>query len=273
MSLWKVVRPAAWAGFRTVSRLYLMLSGHQYRYIFILGHIRSGSSLLAHILASHPDIVGAGETHNSYQTPDDLPQVAHQTSKMLHRPILRENFVVDQINHPYVTEEVLLSEQVHKCVILIREPEATLKSMMNLLKCDEKEALRVYVIRLEALTKYGALLREKAFSIEYDNLVDHTEKTLGVLTAFLQLDSPLLPNYTTHRMTGTVEGFGDPSSNLKAGQIIRTASHAIVLGKDTMTAASDAFQMCRDQLQIATCGAAKNATLSGKSAAASAFSG
>ena len=148
MGLWKVVRPAARAAFRTVSRAYLLLSGRQYRFIFILGHMRSGSTLLSHILASHLDIVGAGEAHITYQTPADLPQLVLRTCEFLRRPVLRETYIVDQINPPYVTDDVLRSSQIYRCIILIRDPEATIKSTMKMLKCEEQEALDVYIRRL-----------------------------------------------------------------------------------------------------------------------------
>lgn len=247
----EVVKAPLWAIFRLVSRFYLVLSKREYRYVFILGHVRSGSTLLAHILANHPNFVGAGESHISYRTADDLPKLVLQTCKSLHRPILRETYVVDQINHPYVTNEVLVSGRVYKCIILIREPEATLKSIMKLLKCQEQEALDVYISRLEALTEYGVLLGKRALLVEYDDLVDHTDHTLAALTSFLGLDSPLLPTYATHRMTGR-EGYGDPSTNIRTGHIIRTPSHAVAINKDILTLAARAFHKCRGQLQTAT---------------------
>lgn len=219
--------------------------------------MRSGSTLLAHILANHPDFVGAGETHVSYRTPADLPKLVLTTCELLRRPILRETHVVDQINHELVTDEVLLSEQVHKCIILIREPKATLNSMVhmtmtNLATWQEDEALRLYVNRLETLVRYGLLLKERAVLVEYDDLVDHTEETLASLTGFLDLDLPLASNYATHRMTARVAGFGDPSSNIKVGRVIRTPSHNNVISNDTLIAATSVFRKCRAQLQTVT---------------------
>ena len=63
------------------------ISCAQYRYVFILAHMRSGSTLLAHLLASHPDFVGAGETKVCYRTPADLPQLILKTCELLHKPI------------------------------------------------------------------------------------------------------------------------------------------------------------------------------------------
>jgi hypothetical protein len=251
MSLWKAVRPAAWAAFHTVSRCYLILRRREYRYVFILGHMRSGSSLLAHILANHRDFAGAGESHISYRTPTDLSKLVLYTCDSLHKPILQNTYIVDQINHPYVTDNVLLSERVFKGIILLRQPEATLQSMIKLFKCEETEALNLYVSRLAALTRYASLLRERAFLVEYDDLVDQTDRTLAALTNFLGLASPLRPTYTAHRMTAR-EGYGDSSHNIKTGHIIRTPTHEIPLTESILTAATRAFAQCREQLQTTT---------------------
>jgi hypothetical protein len=256
MALWKIMKPPMWAAFRAVSRINLLLRGGNYRYIFILGHMRSGSTLLTHILANQPDVVGAGEMHLTYRTPTDLFNLAMKTCETLHRPILRELYLVDQINHDYVSDETLLAEQIHKCIILLREPEATLRSMaalknMNSLPWKETQALKHYVERLETLTRYGFLLRDRACLIEYDSLVDQTSETLTKLTSFLGLNTPLTSSYTTNRMTGRVAGVGDPSDNIKIGRVIRTRKHEITLSDETLLVARAAFSRCREQLQIA----------------------
>lgn len=248
MKLWRLIRPTAWTFFGVVSRAYLAL-GRRYRYVFILGHMRSGSTLLAHILANHPDFAGAGETHIAYRTSADLPTLVLKTCELLHRPILRTKNVVDQINHDYVANDVLTSNCIYRCIILIREPEETLKSMLSLSIWSEKEALNAYVKRLEELYQYGLLLRKKAFLLEYGELVEHSQKTLSALTLFLGLDVPLTPTYATHRMTRRTPGFGDPSSNIQAGQIIRTPKHNIAMAQDTLTEARLAFRKCRDRLR------------------------
>lgn len=252
MNFWKSVRPLAWDAFRVTSRTYLRFSGRQYRYVFILGHMRSGSTLLAHILASHPDFVGAGESHISYHTSADLPTLVVKTGEFLHRPIIRKSFVVDQINHEYVSDNVLRSRELYRCVLLIREPEATLKSMVSMLKCPEEEALRLYDNRLKALTQYGWLLRERGFLVEYNDLIDRPEEVLGKVTRFLDLKLPLSQHYMTHRMTGRVAGYGDPSNNISTGNIIRTPLHAVTISEGALIDATRAYLGCREQLQLAT---------------------
>ena len=183
--------------------------------------------------------------------PADLSKLVLKTCELLHRPVLRETYIVDQINHPYVTDGILRLHQIYRCIILIREPEATVKSTIKLLKCQEQEALEVYIKRLDGLTEYGRQLGARAILVEYDDLVDRTEETLAALTRFLGLQSPLSSTYATHRMTGRVEGYGDPSDNIKIGQIIRTAGHGIALSNDTLAAATRAFRKCRTELNSA----------------------
>jgi Sulfotransferase family len=257
MGLPKIVRLPIWAVFRTVSRSYLMLRNRGFRYVFILGHMRSGSTLLAHILASHPDIAGAGETHLLYRTPADLPKLVLTTAEFLHKPILRETYIVDQINHDYITDDVLLAKDVYRCIILLREPEATLKSMAALKRLNsepwqETQALRNYVNRLEMLSRYASVLGQRASLVDYDDLVDHTEETLAALTKVLDLDPPLSPYYATHRMTGRVAGIGDPSENIKTGRIIRTPKHEIAISEETLIAATTAYRKCREKLRTIT---------------------
>lgn len=250
--VWRIVRAPVWAAFAAVSRLNLQLRYSHYRYIFLLGHMRSGSTLLAHVLAAHPDCIGAGESHLKYQTPSDLSKLVLKTCELLHTPILRETNIVDQINHEYVTSEVLRSERLRRCIILFREPEATLRSMMSLAIWHEKQALDLYVNRLRRLVEYGSVLGSRALPVEYDDLVEHTEETLAKLTAFLNLPSPLQPTYRTHRMTAHVAGYGDPSENIKTGRIVRTPGHEFAINEDVLETATQAFCECRRQLHLAT---------------------
>ena len=45
-------------------------------FLFVVSHMRSYSSLLCHILGSHPEISGYSETHQSYLGRNDLDRLA-----------------------------------------------------------------------------------------------------------------------------------------------------------------------------------------------------
>lgn len=246
MTLLNFIKKPISIAYRQAIRLSLALYGRKYQYVFVLAHMRSGSTLLSHILASHPEFSGAGETHVTYRTPADLSNLAVVTCQWLHKLQLSTTYVVDQINHNRLLDATVLSSPlIHKCVILIRSPEATLQSMISLFGWQEKIALDYYVARLDALGNYGQILKERALLIEYDDLVEHTEETLATLTKFFDVSQPFNPFYETRRTTGLS---GDPNSNIRTGRVFRTQSHNSNIDAAVLTHASTAFLQCRDRL-------------------------
>jgi hypothetical protein len=234
------------AAFRKAVQWNLALRRSDYRYVFVLAHMRSGSTLLSHILTSHHDFAGAGETHTIYRTPADLPNLVVTTCEILHKLQLSGTYVVDQINHDeFLTDEILSSPQIHRCIILIRTPEATLKSMMNLFGMQDRVALGYYVERLETLVRYSSHLRERALLVEYDDLVDRTQETLAALTQFFAVDPPFTNKYVKSKVTGKV---GDPSQNILSGRIIRTQDHKESISAEVAEEAILAFRNCRREL-------------------------
>jgi hypothetical protein len=225
------------------------LNGEKYRYVFVLSHMRSGSTLLSHILGSHPKFVSAGESHFIHSAPADLQKLVVETCRRLHRVYLRPIYVVDQINWPNVTEETLRSPLIYKCIILIRKPDGALKSMINSIGMTEKGAFDYYIERLKALVEYGQILKERALLVVYDDLVDQTDGTLTALTDFFEVSPPFDPNYKTLRITG--KGWGDVSNNILAGRVIRTQFHNVDIDAEALTLASAAFRNCRQQLLYA----------------------
>src|SRR5690606_22826234 len=63
----------------SVPRPYRMVrripESHQTRFLIVVAHARSGSSLLVHLLHANPAIFGIGEHHVSYDTPHDLQRL------------------------------------------------------------------------------------------------------------------------------------------------------------------------------------------------------
>jgi hypothetical protein len=239
-------RPA----FRRAIQLNVALNRRKYRYVFILAHMRSGSTLLSHILASHPNFVQAGESYITYRTSADLQNLVVETCRRLQKIYLRATYIADKIVYDgYITDEILKSPLIHKCVILVRSPEAALQSMIDHYGWQEKLAVDTYINRLESLVRHGLILRERALLVEYDDLIDHTEKSLAKLTEFFGETRPFESNYKTNRMTG--HPVGDASINIFAGRVIRTQPHKIDIGVEALAKASTAFRNCRQRLLFA----------------------
>jgi hypothetical protein len=242
-------RNAARRVFHKIVQLNVALHRREYQYVFVLAHARSGSTLLSHILASHPDFAGAGESYVTYRTPSDLSKLVQTTCEYLHKVQLDEEYIVDQINvDTFLTDETLASRRIYGSVILIREPEGTLKSLVGAFGRQEAAAVDYYVDRLATLARYGALLAQRAIWVEYDDIVERTEVTLAGLTHFFGVDPPFRPDYLTHRKTGKV---GDPSSNIMKGRIFRTQKHDVEISPQALAEAALAYRTCRQKLASA----------------------
>jgi hypothetical protein len=211
--------------------------------------MRSGSTLLSHILAGNPKFAHAGETFLSYKTPTDLRTLIIEVSQRLRKICLSATYVIDQINHQLVTDDILKSPLIHKCVILIRSPEAALKSEIATHGKSENYATEYYINRLSQLVEYGRILGNRALLVEYDDLVGRPKKVLAALTAFFGVTPPFNVDYPTHRITGKIGG--DTSENIWAGRIIQTQPHDINIGPGALAEATIAFENCKRQLLYA----------------------
>jgi hypothetical protein len=237
--------------FRKVVQLNAQLSGKKYRYVFVLGHMRSGSTLLSHILASHPAFEYAGELYKTYKTSADFQALVVEICRRLHKVRLRSTFVMDKIVYDgFIADDaVLKSPLLYKCVILVREPETAIKSMIDHYGWQEPEALGNYLARLGTLAHQSVILGDRALYIEYEDLVQFTEDTLSALTAFFGVSPPFVPNYKTDRMTG--EKVGDTSENIWAGRVIKTRPHNVEISAATIAEAQKAVTKFRQELRIA----------------------
>jgi hypothetical protein len=236
------------AAFHKTVQFNVAVQNLNYRYVFILAHFRSGSTLLSHILTSHPDFVGAGETHTTYRTAADLPKLIPRTCELLRSLQLRSPYILDKItmDQYLIDKQILLSPLIYRCVILVRAPQPSLKSIIDLFNWEERMALDHYVTRLETLAQYGELLRERAFFLEYDQLVERSAETLAALTRFFGVSPPFNDRYAKHKATGKM---GDPSRNILRGHIFRTTSHErIQISTEVMNEASLAFRGCQQRL-------------------------
>ena len=141
-------------------------------------------------------------------------------------------------------------------IIGVREPLATLKSILNLNtlvghEWTQETACKYYCDRL----KYLSELRNRAekfgcptLFIETDRIINETFTLLAELTGFLQLSSDLQSEYEIFDQTG-VAGYGDPSDNIKK-QFINRERHKskISLKPEVISDSENAYQSLRDTL-------------------------
>jgi hypothetical protein len=206
-------------------------SGHRQRYLLALSQMRSGSTLLHHLLQTSPEIIGAGETLRSLRSPMDLRRLALHAHASTGSILPWRRYVADQINHTAALPDAALLENADVSVVfLVREPRGAIGSTIQHLGRNYgwtlNHCIEYYCERTQSLcTLAEALGRTRprhALALNYEAL---TSNTLSVLTAMHQhlgLTHALAPDYALHSYSGQR---GDPSANIRAGTVLPANCH------------------------------------------------
>jgi hypothetical protein len=223
--------------------------------LLLLGHMRSGSTLLLHLLLTNPEISAIGERGAVYASKADFARLAIVTRIVRGLPFRRLRYVVDQVNHSRLTPaSSLLEDPRVKVLFILRHPEASIASILELYRTYYPEpwsparALDYYVERLEALTKLGEALPTTACGalVPYEYLTESPTETLEALRIFLGLSSGFSQTYDTYSFTGS---YGDPGPKIALGRVVRPERETdISLARIDITRAEEAYRKCQSAL-------------------------
>jgi hypothetical protein len=199
------------------------------RYLFVLGHMRSYSSLLCHILGSHAQIDGYCETHVKYRTRFDLLRLRSRVVKLTGEP-LRGRYVLDKVLHNYPLASSILRSPNTLSIVLVRRPVPTVQSIVNMglhysdiaWYRDLDAVTRYYEERVAALVRLADELRGRVMFLEAETLLSRTGDVLQNIGRFLELSEPLKSDYKRFAHTGE-GGFGDPSETITTGRVTNAA--------------------------------------------------
>lgn len=243
----------------TVREPRLLFSPKQY--IFLLSHMRCYSSVLAHILGNHRDILGSSEVHQPYRGRRDLLRLRYMTY-WSHRKGFDARYILDKIlhNHLDISPRILSREWV-KPVFILRRPEETIPSIIRMetyldgqhradgLDSPEK-VVDYYVERLLYLERLCLSLKRPGLYFDAERLIHDTSRLFAFLERELKLNSPLSEDYATYEHTGRA-GPGDMSPQIKTGRLVRERSAAPALDIDPaiLARAQAAYDHCRTLLR------------------------
>lgn len=230
---------------------------HHYARIFLLSHMRAYTSLLGHILGSHPDINGYYEMHLSYASAPDLDRqeqryTAHDTLKP------GSHYLFDKLLHnDYDLDPVELRPQTNAILVALRKPERTIKSIVNLFAKKDTddpyshppEAAAYYIERLHRLSEFCQKYPQTHYYFDAELIANDTQRMLDTLTRWLQLESPLSPRYQRFSQTGVARA-GDTSPAISSGEVISQATQYpdIALDAELLQRAMQAYRTCRQQM-------------------------
>jgi hypothetical protein len=196
------------------------------RYVLYFSHMRSYSSLVGHILGSHPEVAGYAELHQHYDSPTDLVRLRYRVWE-INDGELRGRFVFDKVLHGghRIDDTVLLRRDVVP-IYAVREPLASVRSQiaMGMRRTPPSPnktppgAARHIINRYQHIREL-ARRRPAAAAMFTDSIVDEPEQTLKQLARYVGLRTPLRRQYRTFEKTGRPH-FGDPVGPIGAGDIV-----------------------------------------------------
>lgn len=225
--------------------------------IFLLSHMRAYTSLVGHILGSHPEIDGYYELHRSYLTAQDLDaQLGQYADRDAFKPDSRYFF--DKLLHNDHALDLDLPELADAVVLVsLLEPAPTLKSIIHLFARKSRDdlyatpagAARYYVERLAALAAFAQAHPGRCRYFDAPLICDDPPRLLTALAGWLGLATPLSESYGTFAMTG-VPGAGDSSPAMAAGRILRERPPPpdVALDPALLQQAEAAYRDCRARL-------------------------
>jgi hypothetical protein len=223
------------------------------RYVFVLSHMRSYSSLLCHILGSHPEVAGYAEMHQRYNGPLDLFRLRARVSRSLGGD-LRGRFVLDKVLHnDYAIAPSVLALAGTYPIFLVRDPADSMPSIIELgarvpnaqIYSDPDSSSSYYVGRLHELARLARERHGNALFVRAEDLIDATRTTLDAIARFLELDQPLQDVYTIFERTGE-PGWGDDSELIRAGRVVQNRAQRDVTGipEEPLRRAVEAYVEC-----------------------------
>ena len=219
--------------------------------------MRAYSSLIGHILGSHPEIDGYYEMHISYQNNRDL--IKQETVYSQQESFKSgSHFLFDKLLHnKYKLNLQQLELKQPRILVTLRSPEKTIKSIIHLFQKKEQqrlyanpqEATKYYIQRLQQLSEFCQINSQLYYYFDAELIRSNSTAMLATLTQWLQLEPPLNEQYQLFSKTGK-SGAGDSSKSIQSGKIVSsTNSYSnIEISDDLLESAEQAYRECRNKI-------------------------
>jgi hypothetical protein len=235
-----------------------------YRYLVLLSHMRSHSSVLAHVLGSSPSIQGSGETQVRFRNLLDLWRMRRSIRESTGEP-LRGPWLLDKVLHNDIRPiDRFVGQERMRVLIFLRHPDKVLASQLNLARergpdaglANAQTCCDYYVERLHRLREDGLRYGRRALYFDAEVLIQHPQRLLTALAQWLELPQPLSTEYRLVPRSGK-EGYGDWLPNIRAGRVLgveasTTLHQPIPVELSVLAEARGAYERCRTAL-MRTC--------------------
>ena len=188
--------------------------------------MRAYSSLIGHILGSHPQINGYYEMHLSYTSAADLDE---QLRLYMQSETLKPGsiYLFDKLLHnDYTLDTHILAGSDYRLLMSVRTPENSLKSIIHLFKAKQTEELYAdpdpatdyYIQRLKSLADFSRTNTGQYYYFDAELIKTDSRNLLRALGRWCGLTTPLSDRYQTFSLTGKARA-GDSSDLINSGKI------------------------------------------------------
>lgn len=170
---------------------------------------------------------------------------------------VNSRYLLDKILHNQyrIHETILQLPQVHP-IFLLRQPEQTLKSIIDMgyrlnktqwFKQPEA-VLDYYQNRLQQLSRYARQSTQLMLFIEAESIINQSTAILESIQHFLGLNEAIDPVYAPLKLTGK-EWYGDSTPEILSGHIRQgqKTRDNILLSDAVINQANDSYERCKRQ--------------------------
>ena len=228
--------------FKTVAGVSAARLSPQCRYsraIFILAHMRCGSTALSNILCSRPDTSGYGEAHIRYEDQGSLGRlVVNQTLRRAWKPTAP--YLFDKILHNRHDMSAPEAFFEARAIFVIRQPGAAIRSIRALYDGLNRAeygtdtlAATYYVERVGQMADLWVRFpAQRRIALTHAALMADPEASLAQISTALKVH-PALENRYESRTASRKGGGGDPTSS---GHFTRIEARGTPPGPDPIEA-------------------------------------
>ncbi|MBL8527971.1 MAG: sulfotransferase [Burkholderiales bacterium] len=204
------------------------------RAIFIIGHMRCGSTALSNVLCSRNDVSGYGESHIRHWQPGALGWlVLKQWRRRQWKPRARHLF--DKILHSYFDVEAGPEFFRARAIFMVRSPTETIPSIRRLYESigsnkygSDHEAANYYAERLWTMLElWQRFAPERRAGVSHGALTANPDTELARIGGQLGLNPPLTNTYRRSRVAAEA-GVGDPLSSHRFDRIVAASTATTV---------------------------------------------
>jgi hypothetical protein len=196
-------------------------------FILVCSHMRARTTLLSHIVGSHPSVCGYAELHQKLRGWPDLLELSAKAEDASGKCAAGRH-VLDKIVHDLPIRRKVLDRDDTSIVIMVRAPVQTIRSILETQSGgidDLDGACDYYASRLASLRDLIERRQGRVFYMDSEALLAETVETLSALGSYLGIAPGLSEDYRLFKHTGRPK-YGDMSKKIMAGRIVRVEESA-----------------------------------------------